>query len=368
MTNKQEILHRITIHRILVRDACLGFLFGFVVLHPVSMLIFRWLDQDFSGAMGEMHGQGLWGPILDSFYLPMFSMGLAYGLLCSLVAVMNSYNQSTIRKQKDLLSLQLDQNELYQAELKEKAELLKNQNEQLIKLERSNRRTTRFMVHDFKTHIGCILGFTDLLLTKSNESQGGRTIKALQRIRRQAHQMMNEISDLLDYARLQETGRLRREELSVADLLTQAANDFSLPEHEAQISIGKKARDCSTIWADHRLLRRILTNLISNALKHNAPGTRVLIDADYKQKQFSILFSIRDDGEGVPVEMRPVIFSDFSSNAKGDETSSGLGLAFCKEAVEEHGGRIWCESRDGVGSCFYFTLPDRKESRDEQGS
>ena len=353
---------------LVARDAFLGFAFGFVILHPASMVIFQWLDPHFAHIMGEARRQEIWGPVLDSFEPGMFPMGLVYGLLCGFLAVVNSYQRSTIKRQRDVVARELEHNVLYQAELRKQASLLKDQNEQLGRLEHSNRRTAQFMVHDLKTHLGCILGFTNLLIEGREGPPTGETLMALQRIRRQGHQMTGEIGDLLDFARLQETGRLRQEEVPVGQLLVEAATDFSLPEHKGQVSIGEISKACPTVRADCRVLRRVLTNLISNGLKHNPSGTHVLLGASFDDESSSILFSCRDDGTGIPAEVLPMIFGDFNSMSKGNEDSAGLGLAFCNAAVQAHGGRIWCESREGEGACFSFTIPTGKESKNVRGS
>lgn len=350
--------------RFFARDAFLGLVFGFVFLHPASMVIFRWLDPHFAGSMGGMHRQDIWGPVLDSFLPGMFPMGLVYGLLCGALAVVGGYQHFTIMRQRDVLARELQQNVLYQAELRKQATLLKEQNEQLARLERSGRRTAQFMAHDLKTHMGCILGFTNLLIERREDPPTGEILTALQRIRRQAHQMMGEIGDLLDFARLGEAGILRREQVRAAELLVEAATDFSLPEHKGQVSIGELATGSPSMWADRRLLRRVLTNLLSNALRHNPPGTHVVLGARFEKNSDSIIFSCRDDGAGIPRDVLAAIFGDAGVHARANGDTGGLGLAFCRAAVSAHGGRIWCESREEEGTCVFFAIPRGKENED----
>jgi signal transduction histidine kinase len=341
-----------------------GFLFGFAVLHPVSMVIFHHLDPGYGNRMSDQHQTSSLHAFVSSFRPHMFPMGLVYGLLCSAVAVVNGRQRATIKQQRDHLAQQLAQNERYRLNLQEQADLLRMQNERLARLERVNRRNTRFMVHDFKTHVGCILGFADLLLEKAESPRDQEAIRALERIRRKAHQMKGAIADLLDLARIQETARIRREEISAARLLAESANDFALPEHENRIVIGQGNRDCPAVWGDHGLLKRVLTNLISNALKHNSPDTRVWLDAENRTNPSEVLFTCTDNGGGIPNELLPSLFEEFHTSETGDSESSGLGLAFCKAAVEAHGGRIGCTSGDS-GTQFYFALPIKEEVCDE---
>jgi len=344
-------------NRYFLKETFIGFLFGFFILHPVSMLIFRWLD--FSAQHHGDHGSAnpLLGPIVHSFQLDMVPMGLVFGLFCALIAHINGRYRRTITLQRDSLSEQLKLNERYRAELEEQADLLRKRNEKLAELEQANRRNTQYMVHDFKTHLGAILGFSNLLLEKDGMDQNEEVDTALRRIRRQALQMMGEVNDLLDYARFQNKKEICMEEATVSELLTEAANDFSIPEHFRRIEVGEEHCQCGTVHGNPRLLKRIFTNLITNALKHNSPKTQVKLDAKPSLNGDRVVFSCCDDGNGIPAEILPSIFEDFTTVSSDVEGSTGLGLAFCKTTVELHGGRIWCESRINQGTAFYFTIP-----------
>lgn len=314
------------------------------------MVIFHWLGP-------SALGKSVLDPIASSFLGEMVPMSVVFGLLGGLVATAYSYHHSAISNQRDHLAVQLELNERYRAELERQSELLRKQNEELVRLQEANRRSTRFMVHDFKTHLGCILGFSEILLEKCGSSRDTDTTTALERIRRQALQMMGAVSDLLDLARLQNPSRLREEELRVGDLLREAIEDFSLPAHAKQIRLGPKHAGCPAVRGEFGVLRRVLTNQISNALRHNHPGTRVVVDAELRGQSSEVLFSCSDNGRGIPADILPLLFRDFGAEAGLAMSFGGLGLAFCKAAVEAHGGRIWCESSEGAGTRFYFTIP-----------
>jgi two-component system sensor histidine kinase/response regulator len=109
---------------------------------------------------------------------------------------------------------------------------------------------------------------------------------------------------------------------------------------------------------DEDKLRRTLVNLLGNAIKFTPFGGTITAAAELQEDV--LLFSIHDTGEGIPPEAFDRIFDKFGQveNRKaGRKMSTGLGLTFCKLAVEAHGGRIWVESRSGEGSAFYFTIP-----------
>lgn len=108
----------------------------------------------------------------------------------------------------------------------------------------------------------------------------------------------------------------------------------------------------------HLLVYRVLVNLLTNAIKHSPRGGRVIINSSLIEDHARIV--VQDNGRGIPAEYHQKIFEKFSqvqARQDGQKHSSGLGLTFCKLAVEAHGGRIGVDSEEGQGSSFWFTLP-----------
>jgi signal transduction histidine kinase len=330
-----------------------GLGFGFLVLHPVAMITFRWLDPRLAPVMEEREAPSLWDPIFQSFRPQMVPMGLVFGLFVSALAMVNGYYRNR-------LGHQLEVSEAYRLELARQAGLLREKNEQLVRLEEANRRHTQFMVHDFKTHLASILGFAEVLLGKESAGSDTTRVEALTRIRRQALRMAGAVKDLLDFSRLRESPVLHLEQASVSRLLAGAAADLSLPAHLGQVRIGSGGRECPDIAVDVRIIGRVLVNLAFNALRHNRPGTRIVLDAHPVIESRTVAFTCADDGRGIPREALARLFEEVGRTDQrnhGDEDSTGFGLAFCKAAVEAHGGRIWCESSEGSGARFTFTVP-----------
>ncbi|MGB3296444.1 MAG: ATP-binding protein, partial [Phormidesmis sp.] len=111
----------------------------------------------------------------------------------------------------------------------------------------------------------------------------------------------------------------------------------------------------------------VLTHLLGNAAKFSPPNSTISLTVEPYKKAMkrdevptTLLFSVCDQGQGIPAEQGSKIFERFtqvdSSNTR-TEGGTGLGLAICQRIVERHGGRIWVESTLGEGSCFYFTMP-----------
>jgi signal transduction histidine kinase len=164
-------------------------------------------------------------------------------------------------------------------------------------------------------------------------------------------------SDLLDVSRL-EDGKmpLARAEQDLGAVAADVARALGVLDRERTIELEvEKVRPVS---CDGSLVRRILENLIVNAVKHAPAGGRVKISV--APSPGGIRIAVRDDGPGVPLAARQRIFDKFETLAARKEQryhSAGLGLAFCKLAVEAHGGRIGVDAAEPHGSIFWFELP-----------
>ncbi|MGC8638799.1 MAG: sensor histidine kinase, partial [Isosphaeraceae bacterium] len=324
-------------------QALAGFCSGYLVLHPISMEIFQYLDPRIAAAMHHGTHRGFVGPIAHSFNFEHLPMGLVFGLVAALIATFYGYHRLVLTFQRDRLAEELRRNELLRATLAEQAGQLKQQNEDLVRLELTNRRGTQFMAHDFKNALGCISTFAHVLLETPALRQDPNVANALTCIRRQAHRMAGSVVDLLQLARVRERGAPVMERISVGDLLHEAVGDFSLPAHTEHIAVGSRHEDCPPVWANRELLRRVLCNLIANAIKHNGPGAQVWVDAHAEETGQEVVFSCRDNGAGIRPEVLPSLFQEFAATDGSSRGSTGLGLAFCKTTVEAHKGRIWCE-------------------------
>ena len=341
-----------------------GLVFGLAVLHPISMIIFRWLDPRLAGPM-TTHSESILAPLLHAFRPDMAPMGLVFGLFSAAIAVIDGIYRLRLAQQRDRLAAQLLVNRRYRNEVLQQASLLRRQNERLSAMEEANRRHTRFMVHDFKGHLQTILGFSGLLLSKLKPDENPSTTDALRRIRQQAEKMSGAVMDLLEFSRLRESPGLVLRFVDVETLVHESAADGCLPIHLGSVEVGPSSVDCPGVLADPFLLRRVLVNLAANALKHNRPGTHVVLAAE-ATPDGDVTFSCTDDGQGLSAEVKERLFREFASGDRSvDHESTGLGLAFCKTAVEAHGGHIWYESPGDRGARFLFTIPcKRKEPND----
>ena len=109
---------------------------------------------------------------------------------------------------------------------------------------------------------------------------------------------------------------------------------------------------------DVKRIQQVLDNLISNAVKYSSAGTKIVVSSEMSQQE--ILIRVTDQGVGIPDEELPVIFDRFyriEQRRVHGKSGAGLGLSISKGLVEQHGGKIWVESKEGEGSTFRITLP-----------
>jgi PAS domain S-box-containing protein len=161
------------------------------------------------------------------------------------------------------------------------------------------------------------------------------------------------VSDLQDYAR---TLALELEETDIQQLINSILVDSPVPQNiEVSVTV---EQDCCTITVDPTMIKRILTNLITNALQAMPDGGKLTIAASRKQDEVQI--SVQDTGPGISDENKAKIFQPlFSTKAKGQ----GLGLAVVKRLVEAHNGTITFDSEIGKGTTFTIAIPIAKEAK-----
>ncbi|MHB0936565.1 MAG: PAS domain-containing sensor histidine kinase [Armatimonadota bacterium] len=211
--------------------------------------------------------------------------------------------------------------------------------------------------HDLRTPVTIIQGYADLLVDGlQQERLGGGLLDAADAIQRGIRRMNVMIEDLVDTARA-EGGQLTLNRQAVAlqqhlpDLLSRSAPLLEVDRVNMVIPT-----DLPPICADPDRLERILTNLLSNALKYSDPGTPVLVRAQPRDGE--VMVSVTDQGRGIPPEAIPHLFERFYRVPGARKAEGiGLGLYITRMLVEAHGGRIWVESEVGKGSTFYFALP-----------
>ena len=240
--------------------------------------------------------------------------------------------------------------------LKAAGDELERSYRKLQELERLRDDLTRMIVHDLKSPLSAIIGTLELAVEGDLGTLSPRQRRLLGDARERGDDMLRMVDNLLEIARLEESEvRLQLRELRVESLLGDVAEEWRLPAERRGSSVAVDTASAVFVRADEHLLRRVLGNLIGNAMRHGGDGVRIRLRAE-PEEESGVRFTVSDDGAGIAHEFQDVIFRKYGSVPAG-QSSSGLGLTFCKLAVEAHGGRIWVRSARGAGSDFHFVLP-----------
>jgi len=215
------------------------------------------------------------------------------------------------------------------------------------------------IVHDLRSPLGNITSSLEML--QDSLLPGDPALPVLLSVAmRSAERLSRLVDSLLDLSRLEagEMG-LNRAPTDLNALLAEAVEQVQTVAEAREIQLRLEAAPhLPAVTVDTDMIRRVIINLLDNAVKYTPRSGRVTLTAQPGPDQVAI--SVHDTGPGVPPEEQHRIFDKFTSvQREGTPKGLGLGLAFCKMAVEAHGGRIWVESARGAGATLSFTLPIR---------
>jgi signal transduction histidine kinase len=228
----------------------------------------------------------------------------------------------------------------------------------LQELERLRDSLTDMIVHDLRTPLASFITGLQTMESLGALSELQRECLSLSLDGGQT--LLSMINDLLDISRMEQgTVPIEYSMLTIESVVKTALRQVTQLADDKNITLDYEITTTfSTLLADEEKLCRILVNLLGNSIKFTPD--RGSVHVDVSESGSDVRFGVRDTGEGIPAEAFERIFEKFGqveSRLAGRKMSTGLGLTFCKMAVEAHGGHIWVESRPGQGSTFFFTLP-----------
>jgi len=242
---------------------------------------------------------------------------------------------------------------------KQAEDALKASEEKLIKLNATKDKFFSIIAHDLKTPFNGILGYTELLNAEADKLDTSTVVEYSGIIHRAALHAHRILDNLLSWARIQQEQMpynpvpavLKESAGEVIELLKENAAD-------KMIIVTNNIPDGLTVTSDVDMLKSVLQNLVTNAIKFTPADGKIELDAVKRGKQ--VVISVKDNGKGINGEILDKLFkieSNFSTPGTEQEVGTGLGLILCREFVEKHGGKIWAESEEGKWTVFYFTLP-----------
>lgn len=224
-----------------------------------------------------------------------------------------------------------------------------------------------FVIHDLRAPLGNMLTALDMLQTRHfADDEPDSVWRELTNLGISSGQrMLNLVDSLLDLSKL-ESGQLKiqRDAVLVADLFAESVAQVILTAEFKQVTIKPSVEPAGTaVFADPSLTQRILVNLLNNAIKFSPQQGTITLQAAEQNEE--VIITVRDEGEGIPIEWQQRVFAKYGQVSGGKSGGSGLGLTFCKLAVEAQNGHIWLESEAGSGTSLLFALPLAKDQMEE---
>jgi PAS domain S-box-containing protein len=239
---------------------------------------------------------------------------------------------------------------------------LKQAEIKLLQLNADKDRFISILAHDLKSPFNVIIGFLDLLTENIRSYDIGEIEKHLSVINQSANQVYHLLEKILLWAGSR-AGKLAFEprKISFSEICEEIIPGIKLMAESKNIAVNAFVGSELEIFADENMLKTVLRNLVSNAIKFTGNGGRIDICAG--QNRANVTITVSDNGTGIPPQALAGLFDislPHTTNGTANEKGTGLGLLLCKEFVENHGGKISVESEVGKGSIFKFTLPTEK--------
>jgi len=251
----------------------------------------------------------------------------------------------------------------YHDELIYRYQEIAKKNEKLQALQKTKDGLTHMIVHDLRNPLTAISGHLELILMEKEKVSGGN-VEKIEKCLNYCRDLDCLIQSLLDIYKMEE-GKLELNKVITdpVKLINEEVNQFLWKARSKNIALNVRPKsDACSVFVDQRLIKRVIDNLITNALRHTPAGGEINVDMSLIPENKVFCINVRDNGDGVPSQFRRKIFERFEQVQLKEEEitvgASGLGLTFCKMAVEAHGGKIWVESAGkGKGCTFNFEIP-----------
>ena len=225
-------------------------------------------------------------------------------------------------------------------------------------LRRSNEELLQFahtVAHDLQSPLRGVSGFAELVQRNARERLSEEDGELLEGIVESAQRMQRLVDSLLRYAQVG-NGQIEQARISMDAVLNDAVQSLQLQLEESGAEVVLE-ENLPTVTGDAIQLVQLTQNLIGNAVKYVRSGVKPEVRVSAAQVNGEFVFSVADNGEGIPAEYQAHIFQPLKRLHGADIPGTGLGLALCDRIVKRHGGRIWVDSEVNVGSTFYFSLP-----------
>lgn len=253
--------------------------------------------------------------------------------------------------------------------LREKDKALEQKVEEIQNLEKNRDELVHAIIHDLSNPLATIRSSLSGLLYNDSKNLSSYQGAMIEISYQAARNMTRLVDNILSVHKLEQAGLPIHPEPFSGEKFIKKVVDFQRPLAEKKnIRLSRRvSRNLPPIYADLHLLERVLQNLIDNAIKFTPEGGKITVsakcfdssvesDSAISPTEAFVVISVKDTGPGVSSELETHLFEKFSSGLQ-EESGSGLGLAFCRMAIQAHGGEIWVQNNPGKGAIFTFILP-----------
>jgi len=237
-------------------------------------------------------------------------------------------------------------------------------NEMVLKLAEANKDLESFaysVSHDLRAPLRAIDGFSKIVAEDYGDKLDEDGQRQLGVIQNSARDMGKLIDDLLAFSRM---GRksLKKSKINMHTLADDVTDSLQLAEKKQRITLNIK--ELPSALGDRAMLREVLVNLLSNAMKFSRPKDKPAIEISGSIKGSESIYYVKDNGVGFDMKYKEKLFQVFQRLHSADEfEGTGIGLALVQRIVHRHGGRVWAESKVNKGATFYFSLPRAKSDQ-----
>lgn len=240
---------------------------------------------------------------------------------------------------------------------------VETKNELLQKIIAEKDKFFSIIAHDLKSPFNYFLGFTELISDEIDSMSPQKIREITSNMRKSAINLYSLLENLLEWSKMQRgVLEFSPEKIVLAERIINCVDIISGPAAKKEITINYRIPDDIEVIADKHMLDAIIRNLVSNSIKFTKRRGVITISGSESDEGI-VKISVYDTGIGMDAKMVKNLFKpDVDTRRKGtdDEPSTGLGLLLCKEFVEKHGGEIWIDSEEGLGSTFTFSIDNNK--------
>jgi signal transduction histidine kinase len=238
--------------------------------------------------------------------------------------------------------------------------LLRRNNEELKEINNQKDKFFSIIAHDLRGPFQGLIGLTEHMAAENNELSSDEVKTYSQELNKCVINLYKLLENLLEWAKLQKgLVDFTPERIKLSDMFAQSMEVINQRALQKGITLLNEIPETIEIYADEKIMNTILRNLLFNAVKYTKAEGKVVGKARYSDAGM-VEISVTDNGVGISPENIGKLFTPgekVRTIGTEDEPSTGLGLLLCKEFIQKHGGKIWVESKENIGSTFYVTIP-----------